>query len=123
MRVLVTGDRNWQDVAFLFRALDDLNRQQTVNVVIEGAAPGADTAARQWAEARGIPVQEYPALWKQYGRAAGPVRNRQMIEEGHPTIVVAFHPDLSQSKGTADMVRQARKAGLEMIHYTGREQL
>ena len=32
-----------------------------------------------------------------------------------PDLVVAFHSDLERSKGTADMVRRARKEGIEVI--------
>lgn len=56
-----------------------------------------------------IPV---PAKWKQYGKAAGTIRNQQMLDE-HPDIevVYAFHDDLPKSKGTKDMCQRADKAG------------
>jgi len=54
----------------------------------------------------------FPAHWDEYGRAAGPIRNRQMLDKGWADAVVAFHLNLDESKGTADMVREARKRGL-----------
>jgi hypothetical protein len=59
----------------------------------------------------GLPVESFPADWEQYGRAAGPIRNQQMLE-AKPDRVFAFHEDLEHSKGTGDMVRRARKAGV-----------
>lgn len=118
-RVLVCGDRNWHDRQYLYGKLDDIDTFAGITTIIEGEAPGADTFAREWAEERGVTVEQYPALWDRYGRAAGSVRNRQMLMEGKPDLVVAFHEDLARSKGTADMVRQASRAGVEVIHYDG----
>jgi hypothetical protein len=53
----------------------------------------------------------YPADWAKHGRAASPIRNQQMLDEGRPNLVVAF----PGGRGTADMVRRARSAGVEVI--------
>ena len=63
----------------------------------------------------GFEVEDYPANWNLHGRAAGPIRNKQMLDEGKPDIVYAFHPNISESKGTKDMVRQAKNRGIETI--------
>ena len=47
------------------------------------------------------------------------IRNRQMLNEGRPTEVIAFHPHLDQSKGTLNMVRIARVAGLKVTVFSG----
>ena len=52
----------------------------------------------------------FPADWKTYGRAAGPLRNARMIAEGKPDLVLAF----PGGRGTADMTRKARAAGVEV---------
>ena len=67
--------------------------------------------AEDWAKVRGIECVVFHADRAKYGRAAGPIRNQQMLDEGRPTLVVAF-PD---GRGTADMVRRARSAGVEVI--------
>lgn len=51
------------------------------------------------------------ADWDGLGRKAGPIRNQRMLDEGKPDLVVAFPGD----KGTADMVRRARTASLEVL--------
>jgi hypothetical protein len=81
-------------------------------VVIEGEARGADTIAREEAEKLGLTVERYPADWARYGRAAGPIRNKQMLVEGRPDFVLAFSADIERSRGTRNMVDQAIKAGL-----------
>lgn len=55
----------------------------------------------------GFPVERYPADWERYGKRAGPIRNRKMLDQG-PDLVVAFGGD----KGTADCVREARRRGI-----------
>ena len=50
----------------------------------------------------------YPADWDTHGRGAGPIRNKQMLEEGKPDLVIAF----PGGKGTANMIGQAKEAGI-----------
>jgi hypothetical protein len=113
VRLLVCGDRNWTDYKAVVREI----AARRVSVVIEGEAKGADRFARLAAERLEIPVLPFPADWEQYGREAGPIRNRQMLQEGKPTEVIAFHADIASSKGTANMVALARKAGIPVTVY------
>ena len=114
MRVLVCGGRNFDDRSAMARVLrrfkpaiptdDDLAE----HVIITGGASGADELAAQYAEVFGIRLRVYPADWKTHGRAAGPIRNQKMLDEGKPDLVIAF----PGGRGTADMVRRAKAAGI-----------
>jgi len=106
MRLLVCGDRHWTDYNTIRRVI----KEYSPEVVIEGEARGADSLARLAAESLNIPVIKFPAQWDLYGRAAGPIRNKQMLEEGKPDMVLAFHDNTQASKGTKNMVMLARKA-------------
>lgn len=75
-----------------------------ISVIIHGAARGADSLAKERAEAYRIPHIPFPANWKRYGRSAGHLRNTQMIEEGHPDLVVPFRG----GDGTSNMIKQAK---------------
>lgn len=109
MRVLVCGGRDYNDVKKVFHVLDQIHADgENISVIIEGEARGADVAAAAWACSRGVPIAPYPAQWGRYGNGAGPIRNRQMLIEGKPDLVVAF----PGREGTANMVAQARKAGV-----------
>ena len=121
MRILVCGDRNWNDWKYLEAALDIINDATPISVIIEGEAKGADSFARNWAESRNIPVEKYPAEWKRWGHAAGPIRNKQMIEEGKPDQVIAFHSDITNSKGTKNMVELATKNNIPVFILEGRK--
>lgn len=114
MRVLVCGGRDYADEIMMDEVLSDIDSQRRITTVIEGEARGADTLAREWAERRRIAVRKYPADWANNGKAAGPIRNRQMLVEGKPDLVVAF----PGGRGTADMVERSERAGVR-IHVVG----
>jgi len=113
MRLLVCGGREFTDSDTLDAFLDaiHLGNRGPVELVIHGAARGADTMAGQWAQRRGIACIAYKADWKHEGRAAGPIRNKRMLDEGSPDLVVAF----PGGRGTANMVGQARERGFEIL--------
>ena len=109
MRVLICGDRNWVDEGTIE---DYIKALPPGSIVIQGFCKGADKIARRLAQKHGYSILDFPAKWNRYGRGAGPIRNKQMLDEGKPDLVVAFHNDLSRSKGTADMIKQARKQSI-----------
>jgi hypothetical protein len=112
MRVLVCGGRDFLDASRVNAVLGRLwTERGPITCLIQGGARGGDWMAAQWAKARGVTVAEFPADWKRYGRHAGPIRNRQMLEEGKPDLVVSF----PGGRGTRNMVDQAEAAGLEVI--------
>lgn len=106
MRVLVCGGRDYADWARVKEVLDALK----VTHIIHGAARGADSLGGRYATEHDILSSEFPALWDKYGRAAGPIRNKQMLTEAKPDLVVAF----PGGRGTANMVKQAEKAGVSV---------
>ena len=113
MRLLICGDREWKDR----KAIDAIIAQFEPDIVIEGEARGADKLARFAAEAAGIPVERYPADWTQHGKAAGPIRNTQMLREGKPDAVVGLHDRIDESKGTRHMLTIAKKTGVPTYLY------
>jgi hypothetical protein len=116
MRILVCGDRNWADRKFIAEVLEDMKDNfSTWQVLIEGEAPGADSIAAKWARRNGITVFAFPADWDLYGRAAGPIRNKQMLDEGKPDMVIAFHDNIEESRGTRNMLTILRKSGMKQV--------
>ena len=109
MRVLVCGSRHFNNKELM----EDVLSRWKISTIIEGEARGADTLARKYGESHGIEVERYPALWELHGKRAGPIRNAQMLKEGQPELVVAFRG--VNSRGTQNMIDQARKAGVETV--------
>lgn len=113
MIVLVCGGRDFTDAA----QIDEVLSGMDATLIIDGGATGADQLANFWAIARGISTRTFYADWSK-GLAAGPARNQQMLTEGQPDVVVAF----AGGKGTADMVRRARKAHVMVIDVLPRDE-
>lgn len=115
-RVLVCGGRDFTDYHTLFEILDGQHKAEPFSALIEGGALGADRFARRWASERGVPVETFDADWKTYGRAAGPIRNGEMLVRGRPDRVIAFpRADGKIGDGTAGMVALARRAKLPVL--------
>lgn len=119
-RILVCGDRNWTNFQKILDELSKENQREPVEAVIHGAAQGADTLGGNAAERLGIPVLSFPADWRKHGRSAGPIRNRHQFNEGKPTLGLAFHDFLENSKGTKDMVSVMRAGGVPVRVITSR---
>ena len=112
--VLVCGDRNWTDRSAVRSCLHELQGMGYATL-IHGACRGADMIAAEEAEKLGyLIIESFHADWSKYGRAAGPVRNQQMLDVGCPDLVVYFHNDITNSKGTRDMISRAARAGIEV---------
>ena len=89
-----------------------------VHLLLHGGARGADAAIARAAHQLGWSALVMPAEWRRHGRAAGPIRNRELLElavaraEAHTSpgvstsvLVVAF----PGGSGTASLVREARR--------------
>ena len=111
MRLLVTGGRDYQDFQALCTTLDQIHKETPVTLLIHGGARGADSLAGAWAAFRQVPVRVFPANWDLHGKAAGHIRNQQMLTEGHPDAYLAF----PGGRGTQDMVQRCRKQGIKDI--------
>lgn len=120
MRVLVCGGRNYGDRQRVFRELYNLLPRVThddgnwlpVGVIIHGGCrAGADLWADEFAIVNWIGLEVFEADWAAHGKAAGPIRNQKMLDEGKPDLVLAF----PGGRGTADMVNRARKAGVNVV--------
>lgn len=109
MRFLVCGGRDYRDSMRLEAIL--ANRVKRSDLVITGGAGGADGMATGWALRSGIATCIFPAPWDAHEYEGGPRRNQWMIDHGKPDLVIAF----PGGAGTADMVRRAREAGIEVV--------
>jgi hypothetical protein len=110
LTVLVCGGRTYNNKDKVNEVLSSIHKEKPITVLIHGAAKGADTLAGYWARENGIKEKQYPALWNTYGKAAGSIRNQQMLDSNTVELVIAF----PGGKGTSDMVSRAKKSGIEV---------
>jgi hypothetical protein len=127
MKILVCGGRNYavdvNEYKYAYHELDKIvcklsdnynpndNWLPTDITIIHGGANGADRLASDYATVNYCQEECYPADWNRYGKSAGYIRNRKMLEDGKPDLVVAF----PGGKGTEMMVGLATKAKVMVI--------
>lgn len=119
-RVLVTGSRAWATPRAvhwaLNRELADARRAGQAMTVAHGACPtGADAHAEEWARANGVTVHAHPPDWGRYGKAAGPLRNAEMVTAG-ADVCLAFIR--GGSPGATHTAALAEAAGIPTRRYT-----
>ena len=130
MRVLVTGSRDWDDVHRFLQVMHTHVESQWPKgydsqghfvdymppsdfVLLHGGCPtGADALADNWAVSHQVDVEVYPADWNKHGRAAGPIRNQQMVDSG-PDLCLAFIKN--DSRGASGTAAMAERAGIKTI--------
>ena len=113
-RYIVCGGRHYDDWNFLCTNLNVLLDTDWNFVLVHGAAPGADTLAGEWGDAADVVVEPHPADWDKYGKKAGMIRNKEMLDTGVDGVV-AFPGGV----GTAGMVNIARRAHVPVWDLRG----
>lgn len=118
MRVIFTGSRNWSGLQAEHRAHQVLNQLENFCniaidsplVIVHGDCPtGLDAIVDRWALRRGYVAERHPARWDQFGKAAGPIRNQEMVNAG-ADMCLGF--PLEGGSGTQDCMNRARLAGI-----------
>jgi predicted Rossmann-fold nucleotide-binding protein len=89
-----------------------------VHLLLHGGARGADAAIARAAHQLGWCSLVMPAQWQLHGRAAGPIRNRELLQQAIARAVAHSSPGSMASvlvvafpggAGTASLVQQARR--------------
>lgn len=120
IKVIVAGSRDFDNGGIFENAMtwllpSDSDYAESIEI-ISGGCTGADALAEIYAKEWDIPLKVFPADWKKYGNAAGPIRNGQMAQyatsDGNPGILVAFWD--GKSRGTKNMIDTAFKYGLDV---------
>lgn len=117
-RILVTGSRNWPNRRLVNDVLTACLEAYGAFTLVHGHCPtGADHFADEWGQAhthRGVVVERHPADWKHLGKAAGPIRNEEMVQT-KPQLTLAFlMPD---SRGTKDCISRVTRDGLRLRRF------
>lgn len=109
MRTIIAGGRDYQFTEADRKFLDSI--KNTITEVVNGKASGADSCAVVWAHENRIPVTFFPAVWRKYGKAAGPIRNEQMAIYASEGQCILF----PGGTGTQSMYNMALKYNLKII--------
>ncbi len=116
-KICVTGERDTNK--FYNNILEDLAKAVIefgdVHILV-GDCSGVDSNAKKICDLLGIECTVFSADWNQHGRAVGPIRNKQMIDLLSPDnldYILAYHTDLSKSKGTKKYHISSKKEKIE----------
>lgn len=115
MQLIVSGARHAteDDAVIVWRELDWTHEHEgPIELLIEGGARGVDAYAEAWTLAHDVRLRRMPANWKHFGRAAGHIRNREMLTTYPGARVLAFPKALSP--GTRGCIAHARELGRDV---------
>ena len=111
MKVIIAGGRTITDYNLVLSAIRE--SEYYITEIVSGMAPGVDTLAIQYSQENNLPMAEFHADWKKYGKSAGPIRNRQMADYAHALIAIWD----GESRGTKNMIEEATKRNLHVYVY------
>jgi len=109
LKVIICGGRNYQLNDDDYDVINKLHKEYSFSCIVSGHATGADRCGEVWALDNGVEIRTFPANWKKYGKAAGPMRNKQMAEFAE--ALIAF----PGGYGTVNMINQAITKKLKML--------
>lgn len=110
MKVIIAGSRTIGSLEEVVAAIKASGFD--ITEVVCGGAQGVDQLGKFWAYNAGIPTKQFNAHWNEHGKAAGPIRNREMAAYADALILVWD----GQSKGSANMLAEAERKGLKIFN-------
>jgi len=111
MKTIIAGSRNLGETTESISNIIDTIIKKTdykILTILSGASGQVDNLAIDYAIKNNIEWYQYPADWNSFNRAAGPIRNLQMVNNADMLILIWD----GQSKGSLDVKTKAEKKGL-----------
>lgn len=105
--VAIVGSRNFSDLELVRKYVANLAYHDDRAIIVTGGAQGVDLAAEATALDYSLTVQIIKPDWERYGKAAGPIRNEQIVKVSDEVVVFWD----GKSHGTKSMMDLARLAG------------
>ena len=87
MRVAIVGSRTFNNYNLLEKTICN-KMVGSINLIVSGGAKGADSLAEKFAKKHNISMRIFSAEWDKYGRGAGYIRNKLIIDNAD--VVFAF---------------------------------
>lgn len=118
-KIIIAGGRSFNNYELLKEKCDHYLSKAIMNkdniIIVSGTANGADKLGEKYAQEKGFAIERHPAKWKELGKKAGYVRNKEMAEVSH--ALIAFWDN--KSRGTKHMIDLAkeRKLHVRVVSY------
>ncbi len=117
-KICIAGGRDFNNYSVLRKIMDLVLKDYDQNIVIiSGGAHGADSLGELYAREHDIPLETYPADWKNDWKGAGFTRNKQMAIVADELI--AFWD--GESHGTKHMINEmiSQNKPVKIFDYLG----
>jgi septum formation topological specificity factor MinE len=107
MKLIIAGSRMIKVSSEDFMSLLNLHKIYYLNIseIVSGGAIGVDLSGEDFANLFGFKLKKFPADWEEHGKAAGPIRNRQMAEYADALLLIWD----GESRGSASMKKEMQK--------------
>jgi hypothetical protein len=124
MKVIVAGNRYkdpeqkliFDDYELVLKAINSCGF--FITELVSGTAIGVDRLGEQWARTRSIPITEMSADWNQYGKRAGPARNKAMAEYADAAVIIWDGKSDGTRNMIDEMIRQKKPYHLQLTLST-----
>lgn len=110
LAIAIVGSRAFNDYALLCKHME----AYAPTLIVSGGAQGADSLGEKWAKEKGVATRILRPNWTKYGKAAGFMRNTDIIQAAD--VVIAFWDQTS--RGTQDSIQKAQAAGKKVVIVT-----
>ena len=114
MKTIIAGSRTISDFLVVCKAIEECPFSNEITEIVSGGAMGVDKLAERFASTFKVPFKEFKADWAKYDKAAGPIRNKKMAKYADALIAIIQ----GNSRGTLNMIDQARQNKLKVFVYT-----
>lgn len=98
MKVIIAGSRIFNSPTILDLIIP--GSEYHITEIVCGMARGIDMLGYNYGMKNNIPVKEFPANWKRFGKKAGHIRNWEMGEYADSAIIIWD----GESRGTQSMI-------------------
>ena len=109
-KIVVAGCRNYNNYEeaekFIDICISEIKKKYEL-IFISGGCSGADMLGELYAKNHSYNIKHYYADWSKHGKAAGPIRNKQMAQTAD--YVICFWD--GKSKGTKSMINYSKQFG------------
>lgn len=112
MILAIVGSRGFTNYDLLKTELDKI---ENITEIVSGGAIGADKLAEKYAKEKNLKTTIILPEWNKHGKAAGPIRNQQIILKS--TQVIAFWDGKSPGTKTSIDFAKKYKKPINIIKY------
>lgn len=114
MKIIVCGGRHFNNYFALSNILLDIIKNNTKDKesieIVSGHCTGADQLGERFAKQFKLGLKIFPAEWSKYGKSAGPIRNKKMIEyirnDSNPFVLAFTSTNTKGTKYTLDLAKK-----------------